>query len=271
MGNGWIKLHRQFRQSIYYKEPKAKAVWIECLLRASYDDSELLLRRQNIKLKAGQFCMGRDEFGESIGISGSTVWYWLLRFEADSMVDIKKTAQGSIVSVKNWYTYQEADSTSDNKKTAEKHIKEEKETKEYKEVRTSVRLETKSLYDTIQKACDEYRLQNKVNIKSLDVYVERYIGKIRLGVEFKNCLAWIIDKDLKMINSQRIGNWFKKALEIQKRETSKQSEWQNSQKNPIEKARLKKIITDMPEKNNSVIQNNSGFSSFSDILKARYK
>ncbi len=138
MSTGWIKLHRQFRESPYYKEQNAKAVWIECLLRASHADNTVFLKRQQIFLKEGEFCMGREEFGVSIGMSGSTAWFWLLRFEVDRMVDIKKTAKGSIVSVKKWTEYQKVDSTIDNKKTAdeqqmntnkkEKNVKKNKET-----------------------------------------------------------------------------------------------------------------------------------------------
>jgi hypothetical protein len=80
--------------------------WIECLLRASHDERDVFLRRERMTLQPGQFVMGREEFGAAIGISGSTAWYWMLQFEADSMVDIKKTAKGSIVSVKNWGEYQ---------------------------------------------------------------------------------------------------------------------------------------------------------------------
>lgn len=117
--NGWIKLHRQFRESPYYKIAAAMQTWVECLLRASHDDRLVFLKRERLELKQGQFVMGRDEFGHSIGISGSTAWYWLLQFEADSMVDIKKTAKGSIVSVKNWSEYQKVDSEVDNRKTAD--------------------------------------------------------------------------------------------------------------------------------------------------------
>lgn len=119
----WIKLHRQFRESPYYTNSSAVHVWLECLLRASHAPREMFFRRGRITLQPGQFVMGRDEFSKSIGMSPSTAWYWLLQFESDSMVDIKKTAKGSIVSLKNWTTYQGVDSTLDIKKTANKQQK----------------------------------------------------------------------------------------------------------------------------------------------------
>lgn len=67
--------------------------------------------------------MGREEFGRSISVSPSTVWYWIHQFKVDSMVDIKKTSKGTVVSIINWIDYQEVDSTLDNKKTTKKQQK----------------------------------------------------------------------------------------------------------------------------------------------------
>ena len=84
------------------------------------------------------FVMGRDEFGESVGISGSTVWYWIQRLESDRMIDTSRTAKGTIITILNWELYQEYDSTSNNKKTANeqqmnsnKNDKNEKNEKKY--------------------------------------------------------------------------------------------------------------------------------------------
>jgi hypothetical protein len=104
--SGWIKLHRKLRDNPIYNESKAVHCWIECLLRANHAGKEVYFKRNKIKLEPGMFLMGRQEFGKSIGISGSTAWYWLLRFEKDKMVDIKKTAKGSIVTIIAWNEYQ---------------------------------------------------------------------------------------------------------------------------------------------------------------------
>ena len=118
-GNGWIKLHRGLRQNPFYTNSVAIHCWIECLLRASHTKRQAYLKREKIEIEPGMFVMGREEFGRSVGVSGSTIWYWLLQFESDSMIDIKKTAKGSVVSIRNWSHYQGVDSTSDNKKTAD--------------------------------------------------------------------------------------------------------------------------------------------------------
>lgn len=146
MSGNWIRLYRTLRDTPYYTESKAVHVWVECLLRASYKEREKYLKRQKVVLEAGQFVMGRDEFGKCIGMSGSTVWYWINQFEADNMIDIKKTAKGSLVTIKNWEKYQGVDSTSDNGKTTKKQQKNtnKKVNKEKKEKNVNIILHSDS-------------------------------------------------------------------------------------------------------------------------------
>jgi hypothetical protein len=120
---GYVKLYRQLRENKIYKNSKAVHCWVECLLRANHAGSGYFLGRKKIELKPGQFIFGRDEFGQSIGMSGSTAWFWLLQFEVDSMVDIKKTSKGSLLTVLKWDEFQSVDSTLDNKKTIKKQQK----------------------------------------------------------------------------------------------------------------------------------------------------
>jgi len=114
---GWIALHRSIRDNLVYKNSVALHVWIECLLRASSQDDNVYLGRQQISLKAGQFCMGRKEFGESIGVSATTAWFWVKKLKVDSRLDIQTTSFGTIVTVLNWSQYQRLDSDVDSKKT----------------------------------------------------------------------------------------------------------------------------------------------------------
>lgn len=150
--SGWIKLHRKLRDNPIYNESKAVHCWIECLLRANHAGKDVYLKRDKIKLEPGMFLMGRQEFGKSIGMSGSTAWYWLLRFEKDKMVDIKKTAKGSIVTIISWNEYQQVDS----RKTAEKQQK--NTNKNIKNVKNTKRktIKKKNLSDFAYKIADEF-------------------------------------------------------------------------------------------------------------------
>ena len=55
--------------------------------------------------------------------------------------------------------------------------------KDSKEKTYTVRSETESLYSSIEEMCSQYSLDFSVNKKSLDILVERYLGKIHMKVE----------------------------------------------------------------------------------------
>jgi len=121
--NGYIKVWRKLRENPIYKNSKAVHVWLECLMRATYQEREVYNGRDKLELEPGQFVMGRQEFGDVIGMSGSTAWYWIQEFEADNMINIKSTAKGTTVTIENWDDYQKDDNTPNNKKTAKKQQK----------------------------------------------------------------------------------------------------------------------------------------------------
>ena len=119
---GWISLHRKLRDNPIYRESSALHVWIECLLRACHEPKEFYSKRELIKLKPGQFLMGRDEFGKSIGMSGSTAFYWLKRFKADTMIDTYSVSgKGTVVTIMQWSEYQRVDTQVDKEKTRDEH------------------------------------------------------------------------------------------------------------------------------------------------------
>lgn len=117
MNNGFIFIHRKLKENPIYNNSVALHVWIECLLRAAHKDTEFYQGRIKISLKAGQFVMGRDEFGKTIGQSGSTTWYWINRFKVDNMIDISTSKKGTVVTIINWVKYQKPDSQVDRSRT----------------------------------------------------------------------------------------------------------------------------------------------------------
>jgi len=88
-----------------------------------------MINRQKVSIKPGQFITGRESFGESVSMSPSTAWFWLLQFKADSMIDIKPTNKYSIVTIKKWIDYQNLTSdltTEKQQKNTNKNVKNNK-------------------------------------------------------------------------------------------------------------------------------------------------
>ena len=103
---GYIKIFRKIRGNPLYKNSTALHCWLECLLKASHKVHTVQVGRQRIDLQPGQFVFGRHTFADNLGISGSTVWYWISIFKADRLIDIKKTTKYSIITIRNWELYQ---------------------------------------------------------------------------------------------------------------------------------------------------------------------
>ena len=165
--NGFIKVWRKLRKNPIYTNSKAVHVWLECLMRASYQEKTFYKGREKIELDPGQFIMGREEFGDKIGMSGSTAWYWIKEFEADSMVNIKSTAKGTTVTIENWGDYQKVDSISDTTQTEDKQeINTNKNIKKEKNVKNNTK---GGKFDLVKKENGKYKYPEDFE-KIWDVY-----------------------------------------------------------------------------------------------------
>lgn len=78
-------------------------------MRANFEKNEVLIGREKITLKRGQFLMGGIKAEEMLKIARTTIYYWLDFMEREGMVDIKKTNKYTIITIKNWDDYQSVD------------------------------------------------------------------------------------------------------------------------------------------------------------------
>lgn len=229
-----------FESHIWYMSPEYLKIWIYILGKANHKG-----RKYNgYYCERGQYFCSYKELTEQIsykigyrksGQHDVTTKRVMMFLRKHLMINTTKKPRGVLIEVLNYTKYQELSNyEKTNEKTNERTIGEpatnqsglsiNKNDKNDKNENNSyaVQPETKSLYNSIEEMCGRYGIQNKVNPKSLDPIVGRYLGKIKMKVEMQHCIAWLIDREMKMISTQRLGNWFKKAQEIQKREELKQ-------------------------------------------------
>lgn len=135
MGNGWIKLHRKLLESVIFGNEKGLKVWIWCLLKAGHAEKSILIGRQKITLKPGQFVMGSTTAKESLGLAKATIWYWLNFLEKEGQVRLQRTTKYTIVTLPNWDSHQsnlDTDETQSGRKVGtNKNVKNEE--KSFKE------------------------------------------------------------------------------------------------------------------------------------------
>jgi len=108
---GWIKLHRKFRENPFYSNPNAIAIWVECMFRASHEDRTFYWKRERVTLDKGMFLFGFEELGKTFKLSRGTTRFWIDQFVVDGMLAIKKTNKGTIGTIQNWNEYQSVANT----------------------------------------------------------------------------------------------------------------------------------------------------------------
>lgn len=253
MINGWIKIHRQIRENEIYKHSTAMHLWLECLLRASHEQRTVLLKRERITLEVGSFVYGYREMASIVSCSVSTAKFWMDYFEAERMIERTTTPKGTVCKLKNWIDYQSTERDTEHQTNAERTLSEPNKKEKNVKNTYAVRPETEQLLKRIDELCTQYGLQNSVNSKSLDIIVERYLGKVRMNVELQHCISWLVEKNLRAITTQRIGNWFRKAQEIQKRNENKQLEWKEAKVNPAQAAKLRTQSVPKPEAKEEIL------------------
>ena len=111
---GYIKLHRQIKNTSIWSDSNKLKLWIMCLIKAAHCKQNFVIGEQIVELEAGQFVTGRSmleaEFNKDVTpkkrVNGLTLFRWLELFENAQMLNIKKTNKCSIITVLNWDKYQ---------------------------------------------------------------------------------------------------------------------------------------------------------------------
>jgi len=109
MKNGWIKLYRKIIDSVVFRNEKCLKIWIWCLSRAGHQENCILLGREKITLKQGQFVMGLNKSSEVLDLAKTTIKYWLDFLEKEDKVELKKTTKYTIITIRNWDNFQEVE------------------------------------------------------------------------------------------------------------------------------------------------------------------
>lgn len=103
----YFKTYRKIIFSDVFMNPNLLQLWIYCLSRASFKNSDYTNGNKVIKLKPGQFRTGRRELALALGINESTAYKRLQALKAMEMVQLKSDRRGTTVTVVNWGKYQD--------------------------------------------------------------------------------------------------------------------------------------------------------------------
>jgi len=127
--SGWIKLHRKIEEKAIWQDPQMLKLWLYCLIRANHTETETMVDKQEIKLQPGHYVTGRyalaDDYNRGAKkrhrVSPDTLWRWLKKFEEWGMLHIKSTNKYSVITIKNWHSYQRTAQEMHNRCTTDAH------------------------------------------------------------------------------------------------------------------------------------------------------
>lgn len=269
--NGWRKQWRKIWDNPTIRgNPNAYTVWGWLLDHAQWEPTDVRFGGKIITLAPGQITCGSLQISRETGVRPSTVRRTLARFVSEHLIEQRTDMQCSLVTVKNWTHYQADEQGSGQRMsnelaTNEQRVSTNKEEKKERSKDTyAVRHETESLYDYITELCQQGGLENKVNVRALDMQVQRHLTTgIHLRVEVRKCLAWLIDKGKKDVSTQRLTNWFEKAKEIQGREQRRQLEVREAMNNPYVKMKRSAM---QEKENNGAFDIDQSVQAFEDSL-----
>ncbi len=115
---GWVKAHRQLKESAFYKDSQAVHLWLHLLLSVNHKPAEVMIGQQMINVKAGQFLTGRKKLSGATGIAESKITRVLKVFEKCHMIEQQTFTKYRLISIVNFEQYQKTEQQVNSKRTA---------------------------------------------------------------------------------------------------------------------------------------------------------
>jgi len=106
VNRGYIKLWRKSLDGDWLANHELFSFWCWCLLKASHKGTSCLVGMKRVNLQPGQFIFGRSKAASFLKLSESRIFRLLRFLKSEQMVDIQANNKFSIITIKNWETYQ---------------------------------------------------------------------------------------------------------------------------------------------------------------------
>jgi len=135
--NGWLKVHRKFKEWEWYSDSKAVHLFIHLLLSANHEPRKW----RGVMIESGQFVTSIESLKAQTGISSQSVRTILKKLCQTREVTCQPTNRFTMITICNWASYQTIDSPintpankqlTNNQQTANKQLTTNKKDKNYK-------------------------------------------------------------------------------------------------------------------------------------------
>lgn len=105
--NGFIKLHRVFKNWEWYTDSNMVQFFIHCLLKANHAEKEW----RGVKLKPGQFISGRSILSAETGLSERSIRTCIDRLKKTKELTSQTTNKYTVFTLNSWEKYQFSESS----------------------------------------------------------------------------------------------------------------------------------------------------------------
>lgn len=111
---GYIRLHRCLLDNSWSRNPDFVAVWIYCLLRACYNETDFISKWGTpVHLMPGQFVASRGQISVNTGIEQSKVERILKMFKSEQQIEQQNYGRFRVITILNWAKYQATEQVSE--------------------------------------------------------------------------------------------------------------------------------------------------------------
>ena len=107
---GWIKLHRKFKNWEWYKKSEMVHLFCHLLILANHKNNKW----QGVEIKRGQLLTGLNTLNNETGISIQTLRTCIKKLKSTNEITIKSTSKYSIVTILNYDTYNDIEILTNN-------------------------------------------------------------------------------------------------------------------------------------------------------------
>jgi len=117
MNNGYINIHRKILDNPISKKPHWAWLWVYLLLRANWEEKEIIWNSKKLKLGKGSFVTGRLSLAKETGIPASTIERVLNYLESEHQIEQQKNNKYRVITIVNWDKYQMMDNKKNSQRT----------------------------------------------------------------------------------------------------------------------------------------------------------
>lgn len=236
MQNGWIKLHRQFKDSQHYGDPNFVAFWVHLLLSATTEPKEIIFRGKKITIPAGTVITTRKKLALETGLSEATIERNIKRTANDTATEQQTDSHFRLIYIKNWNQYQVSGQESDSNRTATGHYYKNKNKKENKNISPngdidsgetssptpsqtagdffSIDRSSERYLSFLRTLSDRFGLTDEIVRAELDKFFNYWTEKNRSGTKAR----WELERTFEV--QKRLQTWFSNVQKFSSRKPS---------------------------------------------------